>query len=49
MKTKKPGKDDRHVCGTCKHYDSDISYCPLHPEEEKWEEDYCDGDWEEED
>lgn len=38
-------KEEDKRCGNCKHWDSDMCYCPLHPEEEKWEEDYCD-DWE---
>ena len=45
VKTKKKGEDDRHICGTCKKYDSDICYCPLYGE--KYEEDTCDDGWEE--
>ncbi len=36
-----------HICGFCKHHDSDISYCSVRGEFEIYEEDTCDG-WEEE-
>jgi len=35
-------------CGNCKNHDSDNSYCPLYPDEEKYEEDTCDDGWEDE-
>ena len=37
---------DKQICGTCKKYDPDICYCPIHGE--VYEEDTCD-DWEEDD
>ena len=48
MKTKEKEEDVRHICGTCKHYDSDNNYCLAHGEPEIYEEDTCDY-WEEED
>jgi len=45
-KTKESGKDDRKICGTCKHYDSDTCYCTALGEGEMYEEDSCDN-WEE--
>ena len=41
-------EEPKHICGTCKHYDSDNSYCTARDEFEIYEEDSCDG-WEEED
>lgn len=38
-------QESRHVCGFCKHYDSDNSYCLVRSEFEMYEEDTCD-DWE---
>jgi len=38
-------EEPEHICGTCKHYDSDNSYCIKH-EFEIYEGDSCD-DWEE--
>lgn len=35
-------------CGNCKNHDPDNSYCPLYPDEEKYEEDSCDDGWEDE-
>ncbi len=37
--------DPGEICGTCKKYDPDECYCPLYGE--KYEEDTCDDDWEE--
>lgn len=37
----------KRICGFCKHYDSDNSYCLARGEHEIYEEDTCD-DWEEE-
>ena len=31
---------NNYICGTCKHYDSDINYCPL--QGTIYEEDTCD-------
>ncbi len=39
-------KEDKHICGFCKHYDPDNCYCPYYGE--KYEEDCCDDGWEEE-
>ena len=39
------GEKDIHICGFCKHYDSDNSYCLMRGEYEIYEEDTCDG-WE---
>jgi hypothetical protein len=39
-------KAEDKKCGNCKNYDSDICYCPLYPGEEKFEEDFCDDGWE---
>lgn len=39
-------QEAKRICGFCKHYDSDNSYCPY--EGEKYEEDTCDDGWEEE-
>ena len=41
-------KDSRHICGFCKHYDSDNYYCRARGEFEIYEEDSCEG-WEEDD
>ena len=38
-------KKDICICGFCKHYDSDNSYCMARGEHEIYEEDTCDG-WE---
>ena len=40
-------KEVERICGFCKHYDSDNSYCLARGEYEIYEEDTCDG-WEEE-
>ena len=37
----------QQFCGNCKNHDRDNSYCPLYPDEEKYEEDTCDDGWEE--
>lgn len=42
------GEEAKHICGFCKHYNSDDCYCMAQGVFEIYEEATCDG-WEEED